>query len=239
MVASVLRRLDYNSGFEKNLSKANKKRAEMLADRMFSVESGMGRLAIVVSDRADHFNAVQRSNNLGISYSEYLRMQIRGFEAESERIKAERGSQHELVARLYATDTNFSNIFSNPLYSDVVLIGHGSISSIWTRGEKKNFDWQNVSKMATHLKRGVVEQRMCGAFPLADGMNVPLGTFAVSQLSNLRAATGMYIADDDPGDAVFTPVYNDREGLMYQIQNLNQVHRVPKLANANGTGQQS
>jgi hypothetical protein len=107
--------------------------------------------------------------------------------------------------------------------SDLVLIGHGSISCFWTDGKSRNYDWRDVSKSANHLKTGIIEQRICGHLPEKVKLHVPLGTFALANLENLYAAPGKQLPDDqDPGDAVMERVYSNHIPLLDQIRHLNE-----------------
>lgn len=210
--------------FDRRLKSANEKREKLATRGEFSLPSEMGRLAIVVSDRPNYMSAGNASRQFGISYEDYIRQEIESFEKEAERIKNDRGANYESVIRLYATDENLGYVFRNRTISDVVVIGHGSINSIWSRGAERYYDWVQASNASNHLKLGVIEQRMCGGFPMSDGRNAPLGSFVVRTLSNVWAAVGVDVPDSDPGEGLFQPVFNDDNALISQIHSLNKQH---------------
>lgn len=85
------------------------------------------------------------------------------------------------------TAEGLDNVLTDPIVSDVVLIGHGNLSNVFLdNGEK--YDWRRVSQTADHLKMGDFVQRFCGNNMRM--MSVPLGTFAVSKHFNVYAAVG-------------------------------------------------
>lgn len=52
--------------------------------------------------------------------------------------------------------------------------------------------------------------------------SVPLGTFAVSNLTNITAAVGLKIPDVNPQDALFKPIFTASDGALEQIQAFNE-----------------
>lgn len=213
--------------FDKYLAKAESKRNTMLLRGNFSLETEVGRLAIVVSKVADHHSAAEHHRSKKeMDYDDHLRWQIEIFEEEAELIK----SQQTVLgkeARIYsATNYNLKYIFANETISDVTLIGHGSINTIWCNDPKRNFDWRSVSAATTHLKTGRIEQRMCGHFPAEKGMNLPFGTFAVVSLGQVYAATGRMLPNTIPENTVFDPVFQDEIPLRQQIVDLNEKYSI-------------
>lgn len=208
--------------FKSDLAKADRKRELLLSEGRLSIESGAGKLAILVSTKPSRLYSKHAAERLGITEQTYLNRQIESFENEASRISDKRADQHRSITRLYATESNLERAFGSQLVSDIVLIGHGSINSIWS--QDGNFDWIKASRSTEYLKQGVVEQRTCGHFPNNDARNVPLGTFAVSNFSNVLAIAGYGTTDSDPGDGVFRPVFNDRDDIMIQLRDLNQKH---------------
>ena len=172
--------------------------------------SGLGKLAIIVSRVPDHNSTLTP------------REQHQAFLEEAERLKQERAEQHQdVVIRRIAVASDMKFDFGDPEVTDIILIGHGSISAMWTDGGR-NFDWRMAARSARSLKQGKVEQRMCGNLPtkkftnglggvieeLPHRYSVPLGTFAVSNLSNVTAAIGMKIPEVHPSDDLFQPVFS-------------------------------
>lgn len=78
-------------------------------------------------------------------------------------------------------------IMANRDVANIVVIGHGTFSSVFT-DEGGSIDWLEVSSMATHLKRGYVEQRFCGKYRFR--LSVPFGLFAIDSARNVLAAKG-------------------------------------------------
>jgi len=195
----------------KQLVAAIEKR-ERLLQEPFSLESELGKLVIVVSSAAD----LKSQTPPDKQYATFI--------DEAERLKAERGSRHaavEIKPKAFPMDISFD--LADRDVSDLIFIGHGSISNFWTDGQRRNYDWRDVSKGASHLKTGVIEQRICGHLPEEVKLHVPLGTFALANLENLYAAPGKQLPDDqDPGDAVMERVYSNHIPLLDQIQHLNE-----------------
>jgi len=156
------------------------------------------------------------------------------FLEEAERLREERRTRHQHVdirSRALAQDMAFD--FADPEVTDIILIGHGNISSLWTDNDKY-FDRQDAAKAVRHLKQGMVEQRMCGNF--ADRpeevakpnderqprFRVPLGTFVVCEPANVLAAVNKVVPDVNPPDELFQPVYANGQPLLPQIYALNE-----------------
>lgn len=76
-------------------------------------------------------------------------------------------------------------VLEQPMYSSVVTIGNGDLSSTYTSSGDK-LDWHFVAQNATHLKEGNFIQRHCGH--AIRTLPVPLGTFALTRHSNVLAA---------------------------------------------------
>ena len=88
---------------------------------------------------------------------------------------------------------------------------------------EENFNWADVSLASRHLKTGKFIQITCGGFR-QDGLSVPLGTFAVSQLSSVEAAPGYYLSGENPEEELIRPVYDAGVDLRAQIDVLNVVY---------------
>lgn len=209
--------------FEKYVASAARNHTDKLDKGRVSLPSGEGILKIIVSRTPDF------RGNAGDPHEQH-----RIFLEEAEMLKEERRSQHQLVQiQKIAHVGDMQLDFANPEITDVILIGHGSISAIW--GEmRRNFDWRMAAKSAKDLKQGKIEQRMCGDWPNKcykepespefdprDSYTVALGTFAVTKFTNVIAATGMVIPDKHPEGILFQPVYREDEDIITQIQTLN------------------
>lgn len=219
--------------FEKYVSSAARDHQAKLENGKLSLLSGAGILKIIVSRTPDH----RRSSG-------NPRQQHRVFLEEAEMLKEERDSQHALVQiQRIAHVGDMQLDFANPEISDIILIGHGSISALWGEA-RRNFDWRLAARAAKNLKQGKIEQRMCGDWPNKrpfdaespthdprDSYTVALGTFAVTNFTNVIAAAGKVIPDEHPAADLFEPVYEQNDNILGQIQALNDRHagRKPQI----------
>ncbi len=193
--------------FERNLGRAIEKRDDLLQKQKLSVASGGGRVAILYS-----------TAKLFINSTEAQLKQNAIFREEAHCIAETNGKDRSLVQ--IAEPRSISNVLRDPEICDIILIGHGSIGNMKvTVGE--NYDWQDISFATKHLKAGRFVQRLCGTFR-ADGQSVPLGTFALSDVTNLRAPVGIPIEDVNPDESLIDQqVYGYNSDLAVQIQELN------------------
>lgn len=210
----------------KRVVKAAAARERKLDSGKLSVPSGLGRLSIIVSSRAT-WPTMMDEDRVREEHQDRLE--------EAERLREERiGQFAEIVIRPRAFIRDLKMDFANPDVSDICLIGHGTINGLLTNSNGKYFSWEDAARSAGHLKQGRIEQRMCGTFPTDLRYPVALGTFAVSHVSNVIAAVG--VAVELPGgksrDHLFTPIYNEEEHIIDQIERLNERHHNPVLAEA-------
>jgi hypothetical protein len=195
----------------KQAVRAAKERKCKLEDGgQLSLPSDKGKLVIAVS-------RVRSSHDLYDSKGkdpQYFRL-------EAERLEEERAGDHqEVVLRERASTAQMRRDFGDSEVSDIILIGNGTINALSLDGGQY-FDWRDAARSATTLKQGRVEQRMCGNFPSEIPYHVPLGTFAVSELTSVIAAAGEVIPDHDPPDERFQPVFSSPDDPLGQIQGLN------------------
>lgn len=149
----------------RDIETASQRRQTLLDDGKLSLASGAGKLVIFVSS-APAFGAAHLEP----------REQHRAFLKEAYILKEIKASQHqEAVVRPKAVITDIKLDFADPEVTDITLIGHGCISSVWTEGGK-NFDWRSASKATGYLKQGKIEQRMCGNLP-ANKVKLDSGEF--------------------------------------------------------------
>jgi hypothetical protein len=207
--------------FREKLELFAQERERNLAEGLLSLSTDEGVLVITVSGSGS-------SKRRAVSQEVYD-----GFIEEAERLKEarERSGQYAgVVIRPRAVLEQLEGDFADPEVVAISLIGHGSIGMFWTDSARREFDYRTAAQATNRLKQGVVEQRMCAHFPRSI-YSVPLGTFTVSRLSNLRAAVGdnRYVPDgplSSEQDAMFVPVYNDSEGVVAQIAALNAVEGI-------------
>lgn len=209
--------------FENDFQKALQRREHLLTESRFSVVSGTGELAIIMSLRPDHRLIPRTIKETGADWDECIAMQQDAVREQAQRIESERGAKHQDIRTYRATGDSFDWVLgkNSRHISDIVLIGHGSINGVWSEDRKRNYGWRDASKAARYLLDGVVEQRSCGHFPLKPGTNVPFGTFVVRHFSNVLAATGKFLPDIDTLDGIFQPIFDDSERIDDQIAKLN------------------
>ena len=206
----------------KDIERASEARDKKLERGRISLPSGEGILSIIVSHAPDYVSRISPEG------------QRKAFLEEAEKIREERAGDHDqILIRRRAVPIDMKLDFADERVTDIVLIGHGSLSSMWAEGGK-NFDWRMAAKSTDRLKTGKIEQRMCGNLPskkeVIDGQvkeilphqyTVPLGTFAVTSLDNVIAATGKKIPDICPPDELFEPVFADNGSPIDLIRELN------------------
>ncbi len=209
----------------KDIQKASRKRDKLLDAGKISLPSGAGKLAIIVSRVPDHSSKLTP------------REQHRAFLEEADTLLQARREDHQQIdIKRIAVVDDMKLVFGDPEVTDVALIGHGSLGCLWADGGRY-FDWQAAAKAASYLKQGQIEQRMCGNLPSKIGKageikaeelphkyTVALGTFAVTNLSNVLAAAGREVPEVDPPDDLFQPVYSGEGTVAENIEALNQAY---------------
>jgi hypothetical protein len=218
----------------RELERAAKERTHKIESGRLSLASGEGMLSIIVSGQKKKRQIDTYGSKGRDPY--YFRL-------EAERLEAERAGDHQdVVIRHRATPDILSTDLGNPEITDIILLGNGTINSIVLglakfSGKEKHFSWRHAARAATSLKQGRIEQRMCGNFPFEGPNNVPLGTFAVSDLANVTAALNMIVPDRDPDDGLFRPFMDESSGPLAQIQSLNNRYAGSMPAIVGGNGQ--
>ena len=85
-----------------------------------------------------------------------------------------------------------ADVFRDRSVSDIVMIGHGTISAINIVDDKYPIlDWRHISLLSDHLKTGMFVQRHCGKFNRA--LNVSLGSFAMRSHDRVLAPANKYL----------------------------------------------
>ncbi len=179
--------------FASRLGHEVKEHERKLLNAHVSVQSRVGKLAIIVSNRV-------------FKYGEYdARTQREAFHDEADEIAELRsGCYGGIEIRRAAKAPEIARDLGDKEVSDMIFIGHGSISGIWL-DTGQTLRWRNVAKHTRYLKQGRIEQRMCGHF--SDYDSVPMGTFALLDQRGLIAPVGAEIDDVDPDETLFRPVY--------------------------------
>lgn len=156
---------------------------------------------------SERYSASQSDGVIAVGYSRFsvqdlMSQQVRevaGFYDEAT-ILCETAERKGRKARLYdgLTRASMANILLDEEVSDIVLIGHGSLSSIYL-DNIEIYDWQDVSRQTTHLKQGVFIQRFCGNN--LRSISIPLGTFSVSKHPHVIAPVDQsFDPNHEPGD---------------------------------------
>jgi len=175
----------------------------------------MGKMVIVVSNRADLLSHVPAED------------QIQAFHNEADALKDHYLSYYDTVEiRRKAVKNDISMDLSDKDTSGLTLIGHGNIGDFWLEG-RDHLTWRDPSS-AKCLKMGEFIQRTCGNF--TNSLTVPLGTFAVHEQSNYIAPVGVFIDDISPDEGLFRSVYDGPVRSIDDIHQLANRYTIPGLA---------
>lgn len=169
----------------------------------YSVPTDVGRVAIICTYSANLCS--DESESLAPREERDIKIFRKEAFALAENIET---SGQDTVTIFGANANDMNDVLRDPTISDVVLIGHGTLSFIiMPNGNDTQYDWQDVSKAADHLKTGVFVQRHCGLF--RRNVSVPLGAFCMADHSNVVAPVGRYFAPKGllhPHNALLTRV---------------------------------
>lgn len=124
----------------------------------------------------------------------------------------------------------FSDVLEDRRVSDIVVIGNGSFSAIysdsWTTEQPDYIEWTSVARRATHLKQGAFIQRTCGHFLSENRLSPPFGMFALSDHRNIFSPINEYFGPEN------TPNQAAVEAEEQKIRQVSSVGRI-SLAYAN------
>jgi hypothetical protein len=189
---------------------AIEKREKLLDEQKLSVESGSGLTAIFYS------LAVQNVDDVTSSLK--IKEQFRN---EAYSISEAMGRDKTVVYKV--SRFAIQNAITDIEISDLILIGNGSLNDYWITNGKvstEKYDWLKISRDSNHLKQGKFIQRTCGHLNRSQ-RNVPLGTFAVSELTNVVLPVGKYLDNFNPDESELVPVFHSNTNLLAQITDLN------------------
>ena len=186
-------------------------RSQLQAEGKFSLPPSKGRHIVIVSGASKH----------GWEEADY-----REFMAEAEQLVATRqaaGGYGEIVLVPHAYGEEIAGYVADPDVAGLTLIGHGTIERIFTDGGTagRDFSWGRALQVATHLKRGRIEQLMCGHFPGFLAFCIPLGTPIVADLSDVRAALGQILPNEPVNPDILMPIFDAERPLGQQLCELN------------------
>ncbi len=147
-------------------------------EKAFSVPNEIGDVAILCS-------------GFGLGDDRLAALEVRSFEAEAERIADVVHSRGIGVAVYHKfTQHDAIEVLTDPTFSSVITIGNGNLSEAYV-DDDNGIDWQFVSLASNHLKTGRFTLRHCGQ--AIRNASVPLGTFAMSDHSDVFGAYGKYL----------------------------------------------
>ncbi len=159
-------------------NQALKKWDTLHAEEHFSVPVNQGDVAILCSDYecTDPINGIPES--------------VR-YKMEAEQI-ARNLIQRDIPSEIYYgfTEHDVHDVLTDPTISSVITIGNGNLSETYAHGGD-SIDWRFVSLASDHLKTGRFTMRHCGQS--IRQLSVPLGTFAMSDHSNVFGAHNTYL----------------------------------------------
>lgn len=147
--------------------------------------------------------------------------------ALADRVSAE-GRKPDVGIR--AEPADFQRVFMDPAISDVIVIGHGGLSSVEVPNPDggDRLDWKDLAKAADHLKTGSFTQRICGRTPRE--FNAPLGLMVVNNHRNVLAAVGRRINPvdlDDPQNELIQPVTTHTRMTYQDIKDVSKTRTTP------------
>jgi hypothetical protein len=157
---------------------------DLKAGQSFSVPTDVGKLAILCS------YAPPRAFGANVQARLQHRRNVAIFKREALALTETAQSTGKTVQTFFDASTeDMTAVLVDHSVSDVVVIGHGNLSSVSLGKGSEDYDWEDVAETVDHLKTGVFTQRVCGVY--ARDLNVPLGTFAVNDMSNVIAPLGI------------------------------------------------
>lgn len=117
---------------------------------------------------------------------------------------------HGTELAIDATGTDYLAMLEDPAITDIVTIGHGSLSELnfTQRDYDYAIDWRLSARSTGYLKTGQFIQRMCGHY--SRRLNIPLGTFVVQNQMNVIASDGEYFQPsglDHPQNTLLTQMF--------------------------------
>jgi len=168
--------------------RALKKWDTLHAEKAYSAPVESGAVAILASDRA---LADEKGEQASKEDIEEATNERQAFLEEAQRI-AETLTAEGVDNQIFPAFTmeNVTDVLADRSISSVITIGNGNLSEVWAH-QGLYISWDFVADNATHLKTGYFIQRQCGQ--LAYHLSVPLGTFALTDHSNVFAAHGKYL----------------------------------------------
>lgn len=173
---------------ETEFKAAQEKWLKLQRNDEFSYAPRYGKVAILHSTLGV---SGRRSKELNASLVEY-------FEREAEELRKGRellGQRALVIAGV--NSVTLEQVLTNKEISDVIVIGNGTFSQVPDDKRQQHdwIDWDDVSRMANHLKRGRFIQRTCGNVP--PGFPVPFPIFALSHHANAYSPVGDSFQPED------------------------------------------
>jgi hypothetical protein len=196
------------AGNRKTFNRALTKWEQLHREGSFSAPTNAGKIAIISSYYTDE----PLDTDTGVS-------ELTSFRTEALALADRTHAQGlEPTVAIDASRSDITRLIQDPEVASMYIIGNGSLSTLLL-GEKDYYDWRDVSDASTHLKQGLFVQRQCGG--LSRTINVPMGLFAVTDMSNVHAATGQDFyplslddAENDKIEQVFSALSIDYDDII-------------------------
>lgn len=183
----------------------------------FSVPQREGAKAILYSTNVGYVGDFESEENAQV---------LESFEREANEIAGMiRGLGGKALIYSTVTPETFSRVLDDRQISDIVVIGNGGFSDIYS--DESTYDlnsyitWVSVARFATHLKQGAFVQRTCGKFLEENRLSPPFGTFAVSDHRHIFSPVNEYF---NPDNSV------DHTALQHEERKIRQVSSVGRIS---------
>ena len=187
------------AGNRKTFNRALLKWEQLQRDGSFSMDTHVGKIAIISS----YFTDEPLDTATGVT-------ELTSFRSEALALADRTRAQGlEPTVAIDASRHDVTRLLQDPEVASMYIIGNGSLSTLLL-GEKDYYDWRDISDASTHLKQGFFIQRQCGG--LSRTVNVPMGLFAVMDMSKVHAASGkdFYpLSLDDAENDKIVPVFTE------------------------------
>ena len=165
-------------------SEGLKKRNTLLKDGDFSVPADIGKIAIFCAVPKPYMNSDDADNKTIRKNSKIYRKEAQ----KIAQINSFLGHTTEIIFNPSSDD--FDAVLTDPLFSDVITIGDGTLSYFYLDDDPGYYDWFDAICAADHLKTGEFVQRHCGH--LTRDFSLPLGTLVTRNLEDVIAPAHNY-----------------------------------------------
>lgn len=202
-----------------NYTYASEKFERLKKDRKLSVEAHEGFTAIICTEPINGTYSSDDEDKEAIIIRQ-----------EADCLIKELGERSLNPLVLWKPDNEeIDSVIADPQISSVITLGSGYLNQLITDDSDPEirvvYDWYEASCATTHLKQGFFQQRQCGLFiDNSVGINIPLGWFVTTVVSNIYANVGKVVNPTKPlglNAKQFTPVANER----YTYEEIRKIYR--------------